>query len=45
MSIDFALSRMALRSESSPARWRMPFLEWLDGTEAGWTVPVLLIGL
>ena len=40
----FDLSDMAARSDVSPARWRQPFLRLLDGTEAGWTVPILLVG-
>ncbi len=39
-----AFSEMAARSEISPARWRRPFLSWLDGIEAGWAIPLLLIG-
>ena len=35
---------MAARSEIPPARWRRPFLGWLDGIEAGWAIPLLLIG-
>jgi hypothetical protein len=35
---------MAARSDISPARWRRPFLIWLDGIEAGWAVPLLLAG-
>src|SRR6266852_6751566 len=35
---------MAARSDISPARWRRPFLSWLDGIEAGWAIPLLLIG-
>src|SRR5258706_9172528 len=35
---------MAARSDNSPARWRRPFLSWLDGIEAGWAVPLLLVG-
>ena len=35
---------MAARSDISPARWRKPFLSWLDGIEAGWAVPLLLVG-
>jgi 4-amino-4-deoxy-L-arabinose transferase-like glycosyltransferase len=35
---------MAARSDISPARWRKPFLSWLDGIEAGWAVPLLLAG-
>lgn len=44
MPIDFTFSAMAARSELSPARWRRPFLNWLDGIEAGWAIPLLLIG-
>lgn len=40
----FAFSEMAARSEIFPARWRRPFLIWLDGIEAGWAIPLLLIG-
>lgn len=40
---DFALSAMAARSDFAPARWRKPFLIWLDGIEAGWAIPVLLV--
>jgi len=43
MPIDFAFSAMAARSDNAPARWRLPFLKWLDGIEAGWAVPLLLI--
>ena len=39
-----AFSAMAARSNASPARWRKPFLNWMDGVEAGWAVPLLLIG-
>jgi 4-amino-4-deoxy-L-arabinose transferase-like glycosyltransferase len=35
---------MAARSDAAPARWRRPFLTWLDGVEAGWAVPLLLAG-
>src|ERR1700716_1207962 len=35
---------MAARSDDAPTRWRRPFLNWLDGIEAGWAVPLLLIG-
>jgi 4-amino-4-deoxy-L-arabinose transferase-like glycosyltransferase len=35
---------MAARSKTSPARWRQPFLIWMDGVEAGWAIPLLLIG-
>jgi hypothetical protein len=39
-----AFSAMAARSEASPARWRRPFLSWMDGIEPGWAIPLLLIG-
>jgi len=44
LPVDFAFSAMAARSDISPARWRRPFLSWLDGIEAGWAIPLLLIG-
>jgi 4-amino-4-deoxy-L-arabinose transferase-like glycosyltransferase len=44
MPIDFSFSAMAARSDDAPTRWRRPFLNWLDGIEAGWAVPLLLIG-
>jgi hypothetical protein len=40
--IDFASQAMAERSDRAPARWRRPFLRWLDGVEAGWAVPLLI---
>src|SRR3979411_2342543 len=43
MPIDFAFSAIAARYDNAPARWRLPFLKWLDGIEAGWAVPLLLI--
>ena len=42
--MSISLSAMAARSEVSPAPWRKPFLNWLDGIEAGWAIPLLLIG-
>jgi 4-amino-4-deoxy-L-arabinose transferase-like glycosyltransferase len=42
LPIDFALQAMAERSDRAPARWRRPFLRWLDGVEAGWAVPLLI---
>src|SRR5258708_33266169 len=39
-----AFSAMAARSDIAPARWRKPFLIWMDGVEAGWATPLLLIG-
>jgi 4-amino-4-deoxy-L-arabinose transferase-like glycosyltransferase len=44
VAIDFAFSGMAAHSDISPARWRRPFLIWLDGIEAGWAVLLLLAG-
>jgi hypothetical protein len=44
LPIDFAFSAMAARSDISPSSWRRPFLSWLDGIEAGWAVPLLLVG-
>jgi 4-amino-4-deoxy-L-arabinose transferase-like glycosyltransferase len=35
---------MAARSAATPARWRRPFLAWLDGVEAGWAIPLLIVG-
>jgi hypothetical protein len=43
LGADFTLSAKAARSDTSPARWRRPFLSWLDGIEAGWAVPLLLV--
>ncbi|KGT75922.1 membrane protein [Bradyrhizobium japonicum] len=43
MPIDFALQAMAERSDRAPARWRRPFLRWLDGVETGWAVPLLIV--
>ncbi|MCP3388698.1 glycosyltransferase family 39 protein [Bradyrhizobium sp. CCGB12] len=42
LPIDFALQAMAERSDRAPAQWRRPFLNWLDGVEAGWAVPLLI---
>ncbi|WP_299815139.1 glycosyltransferase family 39 protein [Tardiphaga sp.] len=41
MQLDY-FSVMAARSAASPARWRKPFLRWLDGIEAGWAIPALI---
>ena len=35
---------MAARSDQNPARWRRPFIAWLEGIEAGWAIPLLLAG-
>ncbi|MDH2341641.1 glycosyltransferase family 39 protein [Bradyrhizobium sp. SSUT77] len=40
--IDFAFQARAERSDRTPARWRRPFLRWLDGVETGWAVPLLI---
>lgn len=40
--IDFAFWALAKRSDRCPARWRRPFVKWLDGVEAGWSIPLLL---
>lgn len=34
---------MAARSDCNPARWRRPLIRWLEGVEAGWSVPLLLV--
>ncbi|MHC2338717.1 glycosyltransferase family 39 protein [Bradyrhizobium sp. USDA 4454] len=33
---------MAAASEKEPARWRRPFITWLEGIETGWSIPLLL---
>src|SRR3977135_3764923 len=43
-AMHLAFSVLAARSDVSPARWRRPFLIWMDGVEAGWAIPLLLIG-
>ena len=43
MPVDLTFSDMAARSDTSPARWRSPFLSWLDGIEPGWSIPLLLV--
>ncbi len=40
----FFFEAMAERSDAAPARWRRPFLAWLDGIEQGWAIPVLIVG-
>ena len=35
---------MLAPSEVLVTHWRRPFLRWLDGIEAGWAIPLLLIG-
>ncbi|WP_320109668.1 glycosyltransferase family 39 protein [Rhodopseudomonas sp. P2A-2r] len=41
MQLDY-FTVMAARSAASPARWRRPFLRWLDGIEKGWGIPLLI---
>jgi 4-amino-4-deoxy-L-arabinose transferase-like glycosyltransferase len=43
LNLDF-FEAMAERSDAAPARWRWPFLAWLDGIEKGWGIPVLIVG-
>ncbi|MDB5504670.1 MAG: hypothetical protein JWR89_4572 [Tardiphaga sp.] len=42
MQLDY-FAAMAARSAVAPARWRRPFLRWLDGIEKGWAIPALII--
>jgi len=35
---------LPVRFESSSPPWRRPLLAWMDGIEAGWAIPLLLIG-
>ena len=42
--MSLAYPAFAVRSKLSETRWRTPFLVWMDGIEAGWAVPLLLIG-
>jgi 4-amino-4-deoxy-L-arabinose transferase-like glycosyltransferase len=44
MTIDVSFRARVARWEISPARWRRPLLRWLEGIEAGWAVPLLLLG-
>jgi hypothetical protein len=39
-----AFTVAALRAELSPPRWRNWLSSWMDGVEAGWAIPLLLIG-
>ncbi|WP_316229426.1 glycosyltransferase family 39 protein [Bradyrhizobium sp. SZCCHNR1070] len=43
MPVDFAFSVMARQSDRCPAPWRRPFIRWIEGVEAGWAVPLLLL--
>ncbi len=42
MQLDY-FSAIAARSAVAPARWRRPFLTWLDGIERGWAIPALIV--
>lgn len=42
MRFDY-FAAMAARSAVAPARWRRPFLAWLDGIEKGWAIPLLIV--
>ena len=42
MRFDY-FAAMAARSAAAPARWRRPFLAWLDGIERGWAIPFLIV--
>lgn len=42
MQLDY-FAAMAARSAVAPARWRRPFLRWLDAIEKGWAIPLLII--
>src|ERR1700681_269656 len=44
MSPPLFFEAMAESSDAAPARWRRPFLAWLDGIEKGWGIPVLIVG-
>ena len=43
MRLDY-FAALAERSAAAPARWRRPFLIWLDGIEKGWAIPLLIAG-
>lgn len=43
MRLDYFAAKAA-RSAAAPARWRRPFLAWLDGIERGWSIPLLIVG-
>ena len=44
MSPPLFFEAMAESSDAAPARWRRPFLAWLDGIEKGWGIPALIVG-
>ncbi len=43
MPIDFSFSAMAARSDANPAKWRRPFIEWLEEVDRGWGILHLLL--
>jgi 4-amino-4-deoxy-L-arabinose transferase-like glycosyltransferase len=42
--MSLAYPAFAARPKFSETQWRRPFLIWMDGIEAGWAVPLLLVG-
>ena len=42
--MSLAYPAFAARPKFSDTHWRKPFLLWMDGIEAGWAVPLLLVG-
>lgn len=42
MPVDHSFSAIAKRSDRCPAAWRRPLIRWLEGIEAGWSLPLLL---
>lgn len=41
--LDFTFSERARRSDQNPAAWRRPLTTWLNGVEAGWGIPLMLL--
>ncbi|WP_245448190.1 glycosyltransferase family 39 protein [Bradyrhizobium nitroreducens] len=41
--MDLTFLALAQRSDRCPAAWRRPFIRWLEGVEAGWSIPLLLL--
>ena len=42
--MSLAYPAFAARPKVAETHWRRPFLVWMDGIEAGWAVPLLLVG-
>src|SRR6516225_3104376 len=40
----FASAATIARAKISPTDWREPILCWMDGVEAGWAIPIFLVG-